>query len=69
MSKLKVISKMETDLTVVEELDCGQVFFDPDSGDYFLALEINCLNLQTFTIIDDEKFKLVKPVEAELIIK
>lgn len=69
MSKLKVISKMETDLTVVEELNCGQVFFDPDRGGYFLALEINCLDLQTFTFIDDEKFRLVKPVEAELIIK
>ena len=68
MSKIKFNRKVPDTLVHVSDLDIGQMFYDSETNGFYLALEENCLCLETFAIALDETFEFVQPVEATITI-
>lgn len=68
MSKIKFDRREPDTLVHVGDLDVGQMFYDSKTDGFYLALEVDCLCLETFSIISDETFEFVQPVEATITI-
>ena len=68
MSKIKLDKREPNTMVHVGDLDVGQMFYDHKTDGYYLALEVDCLCLDTFAIVTDDTFEFVQPVEATITI-
>ena len=68
MSKIKFNTEEPKSFVHVSDLDIGQMFYDHESKGYYIALEVDCLCLDTFAVVSDEDFEFVQPVEATITI-
>lgn len=68
MGKIKFNANEPKNLVHVSDLDVGQMFYDHESNGYYIALEVDCLSLESFAVVLDEDFEFVQPVEATITI-